>query len=117
MGDLAHVGRLWYPNRADPRALAQLLLGWIAFGALLVAHPVLEGPLSTSALFSLLAVIVLVIVACAFGVVTQAERLSHRLGDPYGTLVLTLSIVVIEVILISAVMLGPGNTRRSPATR
>ncbi|WP_328631331.1 calcium:proton antiporter [Streptomyces sp. NBC_00356] len=92
-----------------PRALAQLLLGWIAFGALLVAHPVLEGPLSTSALFSLLAVIVLVIVACAFGVVTQAERLSHRLGDPYGTLVLTLSIVVIEVILISAVMLGPGE--------
>src|SRR5699024_4046138 len=31
------------------------------------------------------------------------------LGDPYGTLVLTLSIVGIEVILISAVMLGPGD--------
>ncbi|MET8469125.1 hypothetical protein ABZY90_11960 [Streptomyces sp. NPDC006422] len=92
-----------------PRALAQLLLGWIAFGALLVAGPALEGPLSTPVLFGLLAVIVLVIVACAFGVVTQAERLSHRLGDPYGTLVLTLSIVVIEVILISSVMLGPGE--------
>lgn len=92
-----------------PRALTQLLLGWIAFGALLVAGPALEGPLSTPVLFGLLAVIVLVIVACAFGVVTQAERLSHRLGDPYGTLVLTLSIVVIEVILISSVMLGPGE--------
>ncbi|MFI5659986.1 calcium:proton antiporter [Streptomyces sp. NPDC051684] len=92
-----------------PRALAQLLLGWIAFGALLVASPALKAPLSTPVLFGLLAVIVLVIVACAFGVVTQAERLSHRLGDPYGTLVLTLSIVVIEVILISSVMLGPGE--------
>lgn len=96
-------------NVLTPRALAQLLLGWIAFGALLVAGPALEGPLSTPVLFGLLAVIVLVIVACAFGVVTQAERLSHRLGDPYGTLVLTLSIVVIEVILISSVMLGPGE--------
>ncbi|MFZ3566584.1 calcium:proton antiporter [Streptomyces sp. BH097] len=96
-------------NVLTPRALTQLLLGWIAFGALLVAGPALEGPLSTPVLFGLLAVIVLVIVACAFGVVTQAERLSHRLGDPYGTLVLTLSIVVIEVILISSVMLGPGE--------
>ncbi|MFD7296419.1 calcium:proton antiporter [Streptomyces sp. NPDC059897] len=96
-------------NVLTPRALAQLLLGWIAFGALLIAGPALEGPLSTPVLFGLLAAIVLVIVACAFGVVTQAERLSHRLGDPYGTLVLTLSIVVIEVILISSVMLGPGE--------
>src|SRR5699024_6402745 len=46
---------------------------------------------------------------CAFGVVVQAEHLAERLGDPYGTLVLTLPIVVIEVILISAVMLGPGE--------
>src|SRR5690625_4870581 len=31
------------------------------------------------------------------------------MGDPYGSLVLTISIVLIEVILISAVMLGPGD--------
>ncbi|MGD6740465.1 calcium:proton antiporter [Streptomyces sp. BH106] len=96
-------------NVLTPRALTQLLLGWIAFVVLLIAHPVLKGPLSTPALFALLAAIVVVIVVCAFGVVTQAERLAHRLGDPYGTLVLTLSIVVIEVVLISAVMLGPGD--------
>ncbi|GEC98692.1 calcium:proton antiporter [Kocuria varians] len=57
----------------------------------------------------MLAAIVAVIIVCAFGVVTEAEHLAHRLGDPYGTLVLTLSIVLIEVILISAVMLGPGD--------
>src|SRR5699024_10954617 len=55
-----------------------------------------------------LAAIIAVILGCAFGVVGEAEQLARRLGDPYGSLVLTLSIVTIEVILISAVMLGPG---------
>src|SRR5699024_784686 len=57
--------------------------------------------------FLVLAAIVAVIIVCSGGVVTQAEHLAHRIGDPYGTLVLTLSIVAIEVILISAVMLRP----------
>ena len=47
-----------------------------------------------------------VIVWCAFGVVEQAEHLAHLLGEPLGTLVLTLSIVMMEVALISAVMIG-----------
>ncbi|SFM00744.1 Ca2+:H+ antiporter [Methylobacterium pseudosasicola] len=47
-----------------------------------------------------------VIVWSAFGVVHKAEDLAHRLGEPLGTLVLTLSIVIIEVALISAVMLS-----------
>ncbi|WP_458646862.1 calcium:cation antiporter, partial [Mycobacterium tuberculosis] len=67
--------------------------------------PPVPGPL----LVVTLLVIVTVILVCAFGVVKQAEALAHRLGDPYGSLVLTLSIVLIEVILISAVMLGPGE--------
>ncbi|MGO1183006.1 MAG: calcium:proton antiporter [Micrococcaceae bacterium] len=92
-------------------ALARLALGWGAFALLLASGPELSNAaeLSTLALFTLFAVIIGVIVVCAFGVVTQAEHLAHRLGDPYGTLVLTLSIVLIEVILISAVMLGPGD--------
>nr|WP_275411315.1 hypothetical protein [Streptomyces sp. SID8014] len=65
--------------------------------------------MSTFVLFAVLAAIVAVIIVCAFGVVTEAEHLARRLGDPYGTLVLTLSIVLIEAILISAVMLGPGD--------
>lgn len=47
------------------------------------------------------------IVGAAFGVVREADELAHKLGEPYGTLILTLSIVSIEVILIAAVMLGP----------
>lgn len=92
-----------------PSVLLRLLLGWGAYIALLLAQPLLGGSLPTAALLTVLAAIVVVIVICASGVVAQAEHLARRLGDPYGTLVLTLSIVLIEVILISAVMLGPGD--------
>lgn len=45
---------------------------------------------------------------CAFGVIDRAEHLAEALGEPLGTLILTISIVAIEVGLISAVMLGGG---------
>ncbi|MGB5701718.1 MAG: calcium:proton antiporter [Polyangiales bacterium] len=41
----------------------------------------------------------------SFGVVRHAEALAAKLGEPYGTLILTLSVITIEVALISAVML------------
>lgn len=55
------------------------------------------------------AILLATIIAASFGVVKEADELAHKLGEPYGTLILTLSIVSIEVILISAVMLGPGE--------
>jgi Ca2+:H+ antiporter len=51
-----------------------------------------------------------VIMGSAFAVVHQAESLAVRLGEPLGTLVLTLSVIGIEVMMISAVMLtGDGK--------
>ncbi|MFQ6024837.1 MAG: calcium:proton antiporter [Acidiferrobacterales bacterium] len=41
----------------------------------------------------------------AFGVVRHADSLAIILGEPYGTLILTTSVISIEVIMISAVML------------
>ena len=93
-------------SRSD---IVRIALGWGAFGALMLAAPVLEAPVPTPLLIIALGAIIAVILVCAFGVVKQAEALAPRLGDPYGSLVLTLSIVLIEVILISAVMLGPGE--------
>ena len=89
--------------------IARIALGWGAWLAVLLAHPLLAAPVAAPLLVVALGVIIGVILVCAFGVVKQAEALAHRLGDPYGSLVLTLSIVLIEVILISAVMLGPGE--------
>jgi Ca2+:H+ antiporter len=51
-----------------------------------------------------------VIMGAAFAVVHHAESLATRLGEPLGTLVLTLSVIGIEVMMISAVMLtGEGK--------
>ena len=51
----------------------------------------------------------------ASAVVHHAEALAQRLGEPYGTLILTLSVIVIEVALIASVMLsgegGPSLAR------
>ncbi len=50
------------------------------------------------------------IMAAAMAVVHHAEGLAVRLGEPLGTLVLTLSVIGIEVMMISAVMLtGEGK--------
>lgn len=45
------------------------------------------------------------IMGAAVGVVWLADKLAHELGEPYGTLILTLSVVSIEVILIAGVMI------------
>jgi len=42
----------------------------------------------------------------SFGVVHHADCLAVKLGEPYGTLILTLSVISIEVVMISAVMLN-----------
>src|SRR5680860_45446 len=92
--------------KANAFIAARLLVGWgtvIAFlvlGAELLAD--LESPIKSTALFVWLFA---VIGWCAFGVVEHAEHLAAILGEPLGTLILTLSIIVIEVALISAVML------------
>lgn len=92
-----------------PVAIARLVIGWGAMGALAAAGPLLAAPVAGPVLLIVLAVIIAVILLCSFGVVHEAEALARRLGDPYGTLILTLSIVTIEVVLIAAVMLGPGD--------
>lgn len=51
-----------------------------------------------------------VILLSAFAIVHHAESLAIILGEPFGTLVLTLSVIGVEVLMISAVMLtGEGK--------
>ena len=90
-------------------ALTRIVIGWVAVAILAATQHLLVAPVPATPLMLVLAGVVAVIMVCSFGVVTQAEKLADRMGDPYGSLVLTISIVLIEVILISAVMLGPGD--------
>jgi Ca2+:H+ antiporter len=52
-----------------------------------------------------------VLVATVFAAVWHAEVVAHRVGEPFGTLVLALAVTVIEVALIVSVMLAgkPGS--------
>jgi len=57
----------------------------------------------TSILFAWMFV---VMIWCAFSVVRHAEALAQYCGEPYGTMILTLSVVSIEVTIMATVMLG-----------
>ncbi len=88
----------------------RLLGSWLAVGLFTVfGGEWLGEPLSTTTAAIVFIVLFVTILAASFGVVREADHLAHQLGEPYGTLILTLSIVAIEVILIASVLLGPGE--------
>gem|GEM_PF-44552 len=50
----------------------------------------------------------LLLAATVFAAVYHAEVVAHRVGEPFGTLVLAVAVTVIEVSLIVSIMLGGG---------
>ena len=64
------------------------------------------GSLGSAVVF--LVWLLVAILGCAFGVVRHADAIAHRLGEPFGTLILTLCVTGMEVSMVSAVMLS-GN--------
>lgn len=99
------------PNLSiDPSTWALLLGAWLVVAAFgLYGASWLAAPLTPGVAGACFAVLLGTIVAASFGVVHEADYLAQRLGEPYGTLILTLAIVSIEVILIASVLLGPGE--------
>jgi Ca2+:H+ antiporter len=68
------------------------------------------GDLSSSVRFLLLfGWLFAVMLWLSFGVVRHADCLAVILGEPYGTLILTLAVISIEVVMISAVMITGDN--------
>ncbi len=91
--------------------MLRLALSWAIVVAFQLGGPSwLADPISTPVALVSFVVLFSTILLAAFGVVREADYLAHQLGEPYGTLILTLSIVAIEVILIAAVMIGPGQS-------
>jgi Ca2+:H+ antiporter len=52
------------------------------------------------------AVLLVILFGTVFAAVHHAEMIAQRIGEPYGTLLLTLAVTVIEVALIATIMLG-----------
>ncbi len=83
---------------------------WIfpALAVLLFAGATARGfsftPSSAGLIFA--AVLLVVLFGTVFAAVHHAEVIAERIGEPYGTLLLTLAVTVIEVALIATIMLG-----------
>lgn len=87
--------------------MIRLGAGWLAVAAFFFGQATFATWLGQSlGVLALFVILLGIIIWLAFGVVHEAEELAEYLGDPLGTLILTLAIVIIEVALISAVMLG-----------
>jgi Ca2+:H+ antiporter len=79
----------------------------VAVAAYFVEHAILEmgQGASIAAAVALIATIVLVSVRVAH----HAEVLAAKVGDPYGTMILTLSAVAVEVIILAILMSGESS--------
>ena len=72
--------------------------GWALLGAgAAVAHPALTAACAAG------------LIACVLAAVHHAEVVAHRVGEPFGTLVLALAVTIIEVALIVSLMLAAGE--------
>lgn len=58
-----------------------------------------------------------ILLSAVFASVHHAEVIAHRLGEPYGALVLTMAVTIIEVALIVSVRLGGEGARRGARGR
>jgi Ca2+:H+ antiporter len=81
----------------------------VALAAGFVAHSVEHSVLEAGKTASLIAAAVLIgiIILASTRVAHHAELLAHKVGDPYGTMILTLSAVAVEVLILAVMM---GNT-------
>jgi len=50
--------------------------------------------------------LLVILFGTVFAAVHHAEMIAHRIGEPFGTLLLTLAVTIIEVALIATIMLG-----------
>jgi Ca2+:H+ antiporter len=80
------------------------ILAWLLYGLhFAAAHPAVDTLIAAGLIGAVLAA------------VHHAEVVAHRVGEPFGTLVLACAVTVIEVALIVALMVAAGETTSSLA--
>jgi len=76
----------------------------VLFFAAATARGVTFTPSAAGLVFAVILLVILF--GTVFAAVHHAEVIAERIGEPYGTLLLTLSVTIIEVALIATIMLG-----------
>ena len=104
-----HYG--WYENRRElVRPLLAVVVPIVGIVLLVAVWAVPLGPV-------LVGLVAVVLAGAVLAAVHHAEVVAHRVGEPFGSLVLAVAVTVIEVALIVTLMVGGGDTPpRSPAT-
>lgn len=92
-----------YLRSEFPVALALIILG-VGFT---FEHAAVEH--GGAMLWGLLLVILAAIIGVAFRIAHHAEVLAMRFGEPYGTLILTLAAVSVEVVILVVLLMGEPN--------
>jgi Ca2+:H+ antiporter len=89
----------------------------IAFPILALAFVVLApylgfvaGASASPLSIALSAAMLVIMLGAIFAAVHHADVIAHRLGEPFGTLVLTLAVTIIEVALIESIVLTPNSS-------
>jgi Ca2+:H+ antiporter len=83
------------------------LYEWTTSIPLLACLLYLSGYLDDNALFQVAAGVLLIF--CVMSAVHHSEIIAHRVGEPYGTIILAVSITVIEVAIIVSLMITGGE--------
>lgn len=93
-------------NKLSPNTIPRwtVVTPLVAGGAILAASSIAASPLFLTLLAVLLA-------GTVFAAVHHAEVVAHKVGEPYGTLILALAVTVIEVALIVSFMLAGGESK------
>src|SRR5215831_6479383 len=88
---------------AAPERIPWWAVAWPALAWVILAIGFFSGPSAVVA-----AAEALILMATVFAAVYHAEVIAHRLGEPFGTLVLAIAVTVIEVALIVSMMIAGG---------
>jgi len=84
----------------------RLLHKWTTTLPLLACILYLSGLLDNNSIFQVIAGVLLVF--CVMSAVHHSEIIAHRVGEPYGTIILAVSVTIIEVAIIVSLMISGG---------
>ncbi len=85
----------------------RLLLQWTIIIPTLAWGLFFLGLIPDSSIFQIIASVLLIL--CVMSSVHHSEVIAHRVGEPYGTIILAISITVIEVSIIISLMISGGQ--------
>ena len=85
----------------------RLLIQWATIVPTLAWVLLFSGLIQYNGIFQILASLLLIL--SVMSAVHHSEIIAHRVGEPYGTIILAVAITVIEVSIIISLMLSGGN--------